>query len=55
VLIGRTDIEKVGGKQGANMTGDHFLRERFAARAIKYSTLIQENQSEHNGDCCRQG
>ena len=55
MLIGRRHIEQVSGKQGANVTGDHFLCERVAARAIKCCTLIKENQPEHNGERRRQG
>ena len=55
VLIGRRDIEQVRGQQGANVTGDHVLSKRLAARAIGHATLIQENQADHRHDCRRQG
>ena len=55
MLIGRRDIEQVSGQQGANVTGNHLLGERVAARAIKHPSLIQKNQPEHDGDRCRQG
>src|ERR1700730_928171 len=55
MLIGRRNIEKVRGEQGANVTGDHFLCERVVARAIKCGSLIEENQPEHNGERRRQG
>ena len=50
MLIGRRDIEKVSGKQGANMIGDYFLYERVAARAIEHPPLIQEQQTDHDGE-----
>jgi hypothetical protein len=50
MLIGRRDIEKVSGKQGANMIGDYLLYERVAARAIEHPPLIQEQQTDHDGE-----
>jgi hypothetical protein len=55
MLIGRGDIEKVSGKQGANMIGDYFLYECALARAIEHPPLIQEQQSDHDGDSRSQG
>src|SRR6516162_10125382 len=49
MLIGRRNIEKVSGKQGANVTGDYFLDKRVSARALGHSPLIQQRQSEHDG------
>ena len=43
MLIGRRNIEKVSGKQGANVTRDYLLYESVAARAIEDFPLIQEH------------
>ena len=55
MLIGRRNIEKVSGEQGANVTGDHLLYERVATRVIEHSPLIYEHQPEHNGERRSQG
>jgi len=55
MLIGRRNVEKVSGEQGANVTGDYFLYDSVAARPIEDFPLIQEHQSEHNGERSSQG
>ena len=55
MLIRRRNIEKVSGEQGANVTGNNFLYEWTAARAVEHSPLIQEHQPKHNADRRSQG
>jgi len=43
MLIGRRNIEKVSGKQRADVTGDDLCFEPMAGRTIKDSTLKQES------------